>query len=175
MDGAFWCTGRASPALCHGMGLGGGPRHPGGEVVEAPVERLELPVVRLGDVDPEALDERSDEPDEVERVQVEILAQAGPGRDFHRIDLGGELDQLLQHRPAKLVARHRASGFWSRESSSERNSPPRWPSLTRWSADSVAVRLCRGTHRPSMTHGTSTTLPNPTSATWGGKMIPNTS
>ena len=55
-----------------------------------------------------------------------------------------------------LVASHRRAGSWSNRSSAARKRPARWPSLTRWSAASVAVdHAAAATSAPSTTQGRS--------------------
>src|SRR6516162_10990644 len=108
--------------------------------------------------------ESSHEVEEVHRVDIELLPQVGGWIDPCWIDLGSDAAQLIDQGGSDFVACHRFSGFCSRRSISARNKAPRWPSLARWSAESVAVSTRRAAISPLTTQGRSTGLPKPTSA-----------
>src|SRR6185369_3626488 len=144
------------------------------QILEAGVERGELGIVRLGDVHAERVVQRDDEIQHVHRVEIELVAKRQILPQRGQVGLGGDVAEGPEHRGAQLLRHHSRSGDWRRRSTAARNSPPRWPSLTRWSADSVAVTTGRGPIAPSTTHGRSTMRPNPTMATWGGYTMPRT-
>src|SRR5574341_1316757 len=140
----------------------------GGEVAHHLVEGAELGVVRLGDLDLQALVQRDEEIEPVHRVQIHLLAQELARDEVAVLDLGGDALELRDDRPAHLVLVHSVSGCCRSFATSARNSAPRCPSLTRWSAARLATTVGAALSAPSTAHGRSATRPNPTSATCGG-------
>src|SRR3990172_6161227 len=144
------------------------------EVGDEAVERAQARVVGLGDVDAELLVDRDHEVEDVHRVEVELVAEVDVPLDLRRVGLQRDLAQHAEDGGPDLVGGHRSSGSWSSRSRAVRNALARWPSVTRWSAASVAVTTGHGRSCPPEIHGRSTSRPKPTIATCGGKMIGRT-
>ena len=132
------------------------------------IERRELRVIPLRNVDAQPIVQRQHKIEEVDRVEVELVAKLDVGTDRRRIDLRRNSRQRLEDDLLHLVGRHNFSGVCSKRSTAARKSPPRCPSLARWSADSVAVTSGLASTFPETTHGRSWIRPKPTSATCGG-------
>src|SRR5512139_481336 len=142
------------------------------EVAHDAVEGREPAVVRLGNVDPQLAVHVDDQVQEVHRVDVDLLTKGPIARQGGRINLGSDARERRQHGGPDVVSRHRSSGLASARRSSRRNRAPRHPSLTRWSAESVAVTTGRAPRSPPSAQGRSSTEPKPTMATWGGVITP---
>ena len=67
-----------------------------GEIGDGTVERGELRIVRLGNVDPGALVQRGDEVEEVHRIEIEFLAQLRLARQLVQIGLRRDPDEHLE-------------------------------------------------------------------------------
>ena len=66
---------------------------------DRPIERDELRIVELGNVDAEAMMDRGDEVQEIHRIDVERLAQVGVGIDRCQIDLRRDVAEFFPKRP----------------------------------------------------------------------------
>src|SRR3972149_6132382 len=140
----------------------------GEQVVDAAVGRGQARVVGLRNLHAERRVKPDHDVQQVHRVEIQLTPKGHVRLERCEVGLGGDVVQDAEHGGAHLFPCHSRAGSWSKRSTAARKRPPRWPSLTLWSAASVAARTGRATIRPSTTHGRSTTLPKPTMATCGG-------
>ena len=138
------------------------------EICHRSVKSDEVGIVEFRDVNTQAMMNRDDEVEEIHRVDIQGLAQIRGGIEFLQIHFGRNVTEFFLQNSANVGLVHSFSGSCSSLPISARNSAPAWPSLTRWSAASVMVTTERGPMAPSTSQGRATTLPKPTSATWGG-------
>src|SRR5581483_9362953 len=123
----------------------------GRQIVHAAVEVEELRVILLRDAHAQFLVKSEHEVEEVHRVDVELLTQWHDGVERRGVHLRGDPTENGQYGLSNLVAGHSFPGSCSRRSTAARNSPPRWPSLARWSAERVVVTTGRTTTCPPVT------------------------
>ncbi len=87
-----------------------GDGYPHAQVLDEGVERHELRVVGLRDLDLQLLVDADHEVQEVHRVDVELLPQVDVRADGTGVGFGRDLLKNAQHRFSDLVARHSSSG-----------------------------------------------------------------
>ena len=68
---------------------------------------------------------RDDEVQEVERIQLQRVAQGVVREEIVDLRLGCDLLQEMEYHVAQLLAGHSASGSWSRRSMAARKRAPR--------------------------------------------------
>ena len=95
------------------------------------VERRQLGVVALGDLDPGLLVDGDDDVEEVHRVDVQLLGEVRVGLDRRGVDIRRDLGQRTDHHVSELLPVHSSSGFCSRRSIRVSRRLPAWPSLAR--------------------------------------------
>lgn len=156
-----------------------------GQVRDGAVEGVQAGIVDFGDLEAQSVVQREHEIEEIHGVEIELIPKAGAGLDRARLDFRCNPHQRVDDHLLDLVCRHSFSDFWCplaiRRTAIDRllqipemrNTPPRCPSLARWSAESVAVSSGRASIVAEPTRGRCEILPKPTSATWSIQASPS--
>src|SRR3990172_8306773 len=107
----------------------------GEEVVDAAVGGSQARVVGLRNLHPERRMKPDHDVEQIHRVEIQLIPKGHVGLERSEVGLRGDLAQDVEHGGAHLVPCHSRPGSWSSRSTAARKRPPRWPSLTRWSAE----------------------------------------
>lgn len=100
----------------------GVPRH---EVLDAPIQRRELRVIRLRNLNMERRVDRDQEVEQVHGVKIKLVTEAHIGPDQSEIRFRRNLAEEAKNRCPDLVLRHSRLGSCSSRSTAARNRPPR--------------------------------------------------
>jgi ABC-type arginine transport system ATPase subunit/ABC-type spermidine/putrescine transport system permease subunit II len=103
----------------------------GGEIVYCAVERCQLGVIRLRNVDAKPVVQVDHEVEEIHGVEIELLSENGVRLQLLWIDLWRNAGERLYYSGADLVTCHSVSGAWSARSKAVRNDPATRPSTAR--------------------------------------------
>ncbi len=139
-----------------------------GNVGNRALERDQLRVIDLGDIDSEPMVNGGDEVEEVHRVNIDRLAQIRGRVETRQLRFRRDVVEFFLNYFPNVALSQNLPGSCKSLPISARNNAPACPSLTRWSPDSVIVITERGPIAPSITQGRTTALPIPTIATCGG-------
>src|SRR5512146_2801957 len=138
------------------------------DIGEGSVERAEFRIVDFRNINAKPAVNSDDKVQEIHGINIDRLAQIRGRIDACDIGFRSDVVEFLLNHLADIDCAHSLSGSIKSLPISAKNNAPAWPSLTRWSAESVMAITERGPMAPSTTQGRVTALPKPTIATCGG-------